>query len=140
MNKQQLKNLKKLPKVLREEAARRYALGDKRKVGDAFDMENYGNEVCGTPACVLGTYAYRKDVQSAFCLRRDRVYGDIGVFVKGASECVSYDSEVVQKHFGIDYDEADVLFGSEGCDSAQNEEDAARFIEQFIADKEAYTW
>lgn len=138
MNKQQLKNLKKLPKVLREEAARRDALGDKRKAGDAFDMESYGNVVCGTPACVLGTYAYRKDVQSEFCLRRDRVYGGIGVFVKGTSEEASYDSDIVQEHFGLDYKETEELFGADGCDSAQSEEEAARFIEQFIADKEAY--
>lgn len=135
MNKQQLKNLKKLPKVLREEAARRDALGDKRKVGDSFNMHGFGNYSCNTPACVLGTYAYRKDVQDTF--RPLRCYYGIDIKLKGCSEVVYHDGLEVQAHFGLDATQAEELFGTKGCGGADNEEDAARFIEGFIEREEA---
>lgn len=102
----------------------------------AFDMEKYmWSEVdflppgvtCGTPACVLGHYAHRKDLQDRFGLDK---YGSVIRLDTGAT--IWYDSQVVLNHFGIDTEQAHALFGATGCDDAKTADEAADYIRRFI--------
>jgi hypothetical protein len=135
MNKTQLRNLKKLPRVLRDESARRQKLGDRRMLGDVFRMREFGSLECGTPACVLGTYASREDVQKAFRLRKSRGSGVLNICNSRNNRCIGFGDPEVLEHFGIEEDEAEELFGAYGCDDAKSEESAASYIERFIADR-----
>lgn len=85
---------------------------------DSFTMEAYGS--CGTPACCLGTYASRQDLQSDFGV----FYDSIGkgfvtskkIVDKGA--CLAPDSYRVVRHFDITPQESWELFSPKGCNNA----------------------
>ena len=110
-----------------------------------FTMLRYGWS-CGTPACVLGTYASRKDVQRTFelailgqensrpfdaCIRSVNAKPHYDDFLPQ----VIYSSQIVLDHFGIGVDEAYELFGSDGCGEAATPAAAARYIRKFVARK-----
>lgn len=102
---------------------------------EQFDMTRYcwyGWEStgfkCGTPACVLGHYASRSDVQRTFKLT---AYGTLIHRKTGA--CVDFDSEYVLEHFGIDEYQAGKLFDGNGCNNAETPAEAIAFIRKFIA-------
>lgn len=84
--------------------------------------------MCGTPGCVLGGYAARRDVQDVFCLVRDQ-YG----LHNAAGETVGYDAPEVRQHFGITKAECAVLFSSDGCGGARTAPVAAAFIRGWLA-------
>lgn len=113
-----------------------------------FTMKRYFNQ-CGTPACALGHYVARTDLQSDFYHGRDgtirhRVYG-----------IVWYDDPDIQAHFGINREECMELFASPGdetdeedadgnllvhdggCGRARTAIEAAEYIEAFVARKRA---
>lgn len=111
MNKERLLNV---VKALRESP-----------VPEKFTMHRFvymttANE-CGSPACALGHYAFRQDLQSAFT--RDTFGPQSGVGC--ASECVL-------EHFHITEQQACQLFDSCGCDSAKTPNEAADYIEKFV--------
>lgn len=95
-----------------------------------FTMERFGH-VCGTPACALGNYAARRDLQDDFSLskfgslRERRHRHDIGI-----------NDEPVLKHFGITNDQSDQLFGQNGCGNAMTAIQAAKYIERFVAESD----
>ncbi len=101
---------------------------------DMFTMGRYGNP-CGSPACAIGTYASRRDLQRAFVLKVD---GEFGFDVFDAADLyISHeDGENICTHFGITSADADALFGGEGCGGAQTEHEAAAFIRAFVKRKE----
>lgn len=99
--------------------------------GDTWDFDTSHNW-CGTPACALGHYAARTDLQRLMrILNGKAVYRES---IYGSSIC--YADECVLKHFGIYWSEAGCLFGSEGCGNAKTTKQAARYIERFVARKE----
>jgi len=93
-----------------------------------FTMEQIGT-FCRTPACALGHYAARHDLQHTFSLSFFTgallIYGE-----RGGVAC-----EGVLKHFGITTVEALDLFDQSGCDDAQTLEEAIEYIEQFARRK-----
>lgn len=93
-----------------------------------FDMGKFGNP-CGTPACALGHYAVRTDMQSTF--RLSFWTGDLKV----RGQEVDFDGPQICHHFGITEGEAALLFGPSGCNDAQFPEDAAAYIEAFVTVK-----
>ena len=91
-----------------------------------FTMNRYGHN-CGTPACALGHYAARGDLQDEFYLSSSGCFvahGGGGVYMR------------TLEHFGITTDQEDELFGSEGCGCAETPEEAAKYIEQFVVENE----
>ena len=91
-------------------------------------MTKWGH-ACGTPACVLGHYAARRDLQDDLQLYRGHLYpafgqtrGDLGDTIRG--------------HFGIVSEELTILFGSRGCGSAYNNRTRAiAYLKEFIEKK-----
>lgn len=151
MNAIQQKRLLNVAKALRDAAAQ-------PKLKALFTMSQYGYsthgngelysgetgklvkieeaKTCGTPACALGHYAARRDLQREFVLDET---GDV-VDKDGNS----FSSEQLERHFGISAgnddpnevsDEAEDIFGGYGCDRAKTPIQAARYIEKFVAAK-----
>lgn len=93
----------------------------------SFNMESYANE-CGTPACAIGHYASRRDLQRYFSL------SELGSLLCG-DEAVGFDDYEVTSHFGISIDEAYELFDAAGCGAATTPIAAARYIEKFVKER-----
>ena len=129
MKPRQLKRLHNLVQVLRDAAknSRLRRLFTVHKFGyGKYEQRLYPKEVnlCGTPACALGHYAARRDVQHTFVLDRD---GDVMI----GQACVDFDNHI-PVHFGITGVQAKELFDSDGCDRARTPTQAANYIERFI--------
>jgi hypothetical protein len=104
-----------------------------RYVYDWSYMERCGGEnLCGTPGCVLGHYASRRDLQD-FLLIDSRYFLR---YAKYEYRSVIFDDRPVCNHFDITEDEADLLFGPRGCNNARTSIEAADFIEEFVRRKE----
>jgi len=107
----------------------------------AFTMREFGKN-CGTPACALGHYACRPDLQRTFELVNSSVR------MVGSQMPVRLSEGPVTKHFGFErhnpvpfsgestYPETYELFSSVGCGNAQTAGEAADFIEMYVAMKE----
>lgn len=127
MNKERLLNVAK-------------ALRESKNPAD-FTMTTYAQ--CGTPACALGHYAARPDLQDTFKLIGDRE----GLYLKnvthpscGSSNC--YCGSAVCAHFDITPEQATELFASGadeitpvGCGNPANAIEAAEYIERFVAER-----
>ena len=96
-----------------------------------FTMLRYGNP-CGTPACALGHYASRRDLQKTFRLEIKR-RSDVVLDEDG--HALWYDHSSIQDHFGIDQAEAEYLFSGGGCGGAETTDQAATYIERFLEDR-----
>lgn len=112
-----------------------------------FTMGEYGRAptkraTCGSPACAIGHYAYRQDLQNAFQLARcasdtdgEKTLGILRADLDPATydgPYLSYHHDAVLEHFGITSVEAEDLFGQSGCDGAQTTKQAAAYIRQFV--------
>lgn len=96
---------------------------------EKFTMYTYGYG-CRTPACALGHYAARADLQLAFELNG---YGSL----VSDGRFVHCDAPAVLDHFGIRQDQADELFSARGgCGGAKTAVEAAEYVEKFVADHE----
>lgn len=120
------------------------ALRDAAKAKMKLDMEVYvfsGAEedggLCGTPACALGHYAARTDMQRLLMIRTRESKWDnrmsSNMVFRGSGDLAAYEDAEVLNHFGIDYDHADEIFGPEGCGNAKTPLAAAKYIERFVA-------
>lgn len=90
-----------------------------------FDMGKWGH-FCGTPACALGHYAAREDLQSDFSLS----------FWQGNLEFPGNDhNAAICEHFGINANEGMELFSFWGCGDAATTLGAALYIEAFAERK-----
>lgn len=102
------------------------------KVPEAFDMRFFthihGYER-GTPACALGHYASRRDLQRALKINGHGFVMFGGIY----AGCFAL---FAVGHFGITQKEAVLLFSSTGCGGAKTAKAAARYIERFVARKE----
>lgn len=93
-----------------------------------FIMRRFGYD-CGTPACALGHYAFRKDLQKIFKLNRS---GYVARTVNG-KDINGIEDPAVLKHFGITPEQTQLLFnGSSGCGCAETADSAAVYIERFV--------
>lgn len=112
---------------------------------EAFTMRKV--HYCGTPACALGHYAARRDLQQMFQLptrealdfNRDRgplqVYLGSCSIIVGAWGATSPSGALfvhAQHHFGITAAQAEDLFSSRGCGNARTPIEAAKYIERFV--------
>jgi hypothetical protein len=98
---------------------------------DKFTMLHV--HTCGTPACALGHYAARRDLQEMFQLSPTTEVGVLTIGVWGATRSTHGWLTFVAHHFGITDDQAYLLFGGFGCNAAQTPNAAARYIENFVA-------
>ena len=114
MNKERLLNV---AKALRESPS-----------PEDFDMGTYITD-CGTPGCALGHYAAREDLQSLLSLCGNR---DIK-FREGGSAW--YADSRISEHFELGTPQLEELFDCTGCGRARTTEQAATYIEQFVANE-----
>lgn len=130
MNKVQRKRMNNLVQVLRDAAkdkrlCRLFTMGRFGYSEDDCDNSPEDVNICGTPACALGHYAVRRDVQRTFALTND------GNEVMVGKAPVNYDYHMTE-HFGITEGQVDELFGGYGCENAKTPTQAANYIEKFI--------
>lgn len=93
---------------------------------DKFTMSQLTN-ACGTPACALGHYAARRDLQDYYYIDAD------GEFQCPADDTTGPEEDSDALHFGITADQSQELFGSHGCGNAKTAIEAAEYIEAFVA-------
>lgn len=97
-----------------------------------LDMSRWADD-CGTPACVLGHYAARIDLQSEF---RIVVSDEQGAYiVDSRGKHIWHSCPSVREHFDISRVQAYHLFDLEGCDDADTPAEAAAYIRRFIDTK-----
>ena len=106
------------------------------KYPNKFDMTAFAHP-CGTPACALGNYAARRDLQRTFTLLRSCDSGTYWLGVKDAGEpgglrIAGFDDDAVEEHFGVNFKEARELFNAGGCNKARTGNEAAEYIERFV--------
>ena len=93
---------------------------------DDFTMSRFLNSWCGTPACAIGHYTLRRDLQHEFTVVRGRV--NLG------GDTMDDWNPLVQP-FDVTSEESTELFGVTGCGNAKTIEQAATYIEGFIERK-----
>lgn len=110
-----------------------------RKSGARYNQTLFHHQ-CGTPACALGYYAHVSEGRFGFAkqgrgkraLYQFIYYGDSNVY--GGYGSVR--SGAV-KEFDLKAYEVDELFSDRGCGGARNRKEAAAYVRDFIARKEA---
>jgi hypothetical protein len=147
LNAKQAKNLLNVARALRESAnpklftMERYVWGDTNKWLMREQIEDKNNlEFCGTPACALGHYAARRDLQKLLHIEVvKRVDVDRAPHARVVSNTygseVCFEDDELTEHFGIDTEDAEDLFGPSGCGGARTPKAAAKYIERFVAEK-----
>jgi hypothetical protein len=104
---------------------------------EKFEMGNV-THACGTPACAIGHYIARQDLQQEFKpLPVDSIYmGSLGTAKIVIGEDVfDWENVRVREHFDITAREFEELFGPSGCGMAKTPIEAAEYIERFVADR-----
>lgn len=90
---------------------------------------------CGTPACAIGHYAARRDLQEEIQLPSSRSdNGSLIIGVWGAAKLTGGWTRFVSDHFDIEPEQVDELFGFSGCGKARTAIQAAKYIERLVAD------
>lgn len=155
LTKVQEKRLLNVARALRDAAKARkkfdmekYVFGDENALESKFDQGrfkycNTEENFCGTPACALGHYAARTDLQRLLkiVVVKDNWYGvsyaAMGMYgVKNSNWCQQNE---VEHHFGISTDEFIELFDYNGCGGAKTPLQAAKYIEKFVKRKQKKT-
>lgn len=101
---------------------------------ETFNMSVFAGQptACGTPACLLGNYALRTDLQSEFRAKTDDYMGHIVSTATG--QRAHLDGLAVCEHFDITSEQADALFDADGCNDAGTDRDKAiAYVEHFMA-------
>ncbi len=152
MNKVQVKRLLNVAVALRDAAKARkkfsmkkYVFGDHCEVKTVFKDGRYisynrEENFCGTPACALGHYAARTDLQRLLkiSILKDYQGGKYATMDSFGSKSGSgWGMESVMDHFGIDSREFEELFDPDGCGNAKTPLQAAKYIEKFVKDKQS---
>jgi hypothetical protein len=146
MNKIQAKRLLNVAKALRESKhPERFAM-------DQFVHTDWNynatptddNNWCGSPACALGHYAARTDLQRVIKIAKANRHAATDpklIFLNGKefwwtpAEYGSKNISPINVHFGLSPYEMDLLFDSDGCGQAKSTRAAALYIERFVARK-----
>lgn len=86
---------------------------------------------CGTPACILGHYAAREDLQKLLRIkeRPDNLFQL--VYVR-SGEVAEFQDAAISRHFGISEEQAIRLFSSVGCNEAKTPAQAIEYIEELM--------
>lgn len=96
---------------------------------------------CHTPACALGHFAARRDLQAIMRIDTDTFHRPV---IRYTSRVNSYilmlGDGILSSYFGIDNREAHDLFAAWGCGRAKTCEAAAQFIEDFVARRRTTVW
>lgn len=95
--------------------------------GFGFNHERQNVPDCGTPACAMGHYAARTDLQRGFKLDSD---GDVATTGHLKGYRVDF---AMRMHFGIDVNQHEKLFGHDGCNRAKRPKAAASYIRKFAS-------
>lgn len=88
---------------------------------------------CGSPACAMGHYAARTDLQDLLYIRDDGFHRFRMAF-SATQQSAYHNSRKVLAHFDLDDEQIEELFGSFGCGFAKTPTEAAEYIEKFVAD------
>ncbi len=148
MNRRQAQRLLRVARALRESPA---PLAFTMKCfirGDSLDPSPVQVEEkhwCGTPACAIGHYASRSDLQRLMKVIHEPRWDvnengqDIEVqtpeivfsALYGVDE-LNFGDDKFLDHFGINYNQACQLFGESGCGRAKKPVTAAVYIERFV--------
>ena len=95
-----------------------------------FTMSYWG-QGCGSPACAMGHYAFREDLQDVYILNESGDIREVDIF----SDFPEGPFESFAKHFDLSQEESMTLFGSNGCNKAETIKEAIAYIEDFITEK-----
>jgi hypothetical protein len=113
-----------------------------------FTMKVYSR--CGTPACVLGNYAARSDLQSLLTINLGPYAPLMLAKPDGLHENTAYWSDEVCEHFGINAADAEELFAAPsdddedcdpddyepgGCGDAKTPEEAVHFLTMWMVER-----
>lgn len=96
-----------------------------------FNMRVFAHP-CGTPACLLGNYAERHDLQGAFWIGKHKGGGQAWLFPFDSDWAIGVESSAVLEHFGITASDAVELFGEEGCDGATTRDEAIEYVRGWL--------
>lgn len=118
MNKERLLNV---VKALRES-----------KDPGCFTMCTYHK--CGTPGCAIGHYAARRDLQELMQIDIKSHTGGLLFGVWGATDRGFNYQRTLADHFGISVSQEEELFSVDGCGEARTPDEAAEYIERFVAE------
>jgi hypothetical protein len=151
MNKVQSKRLLNVARALREAHAAKKAFDMERLVFGHRNQVEFDEEqgktvqtddanFCGTPACALGHYAARTDLQRILKISIFKEKGapaaDVVYFGTKRKSVDYYDESIWADHFGLDDSyEMEELFGFAGCNEAKTALQAAKYIERFVQKK-----
>jgi hypothetical protein len=108
---------------------------------EQFNMGMFTHD-CGSPACLLGNYGNRTDLQRTFVLTKMRGSDSnnrlfLRLRNKPGAYVLEYGSEICE-HFGITMVEADDLFSTMGCNNAQADKtQAIKYVRAFVKRKKA---
>lgn len=105
-----------------------------------FNMGRVTNP-CGTPGCAIGHYVARHDLQSEFLpIPPDDIHmtdtGGTGHVRLRDGSAIYFTSKRLLRHFDVENDEYEELFGGDGCGDAKTPIEAAEYIERFVAEHE----
>jgi len=133
MNRQTQRYVNRMNNVVRAlEEAPKVSEGDRYLLGSGFNMDIYGyktDNICGSPGCAAGHYAFRRDLQKTFILNKEG-----NVEVRNDAEIDNWPA--ITEHFGITDQETYRLFDTDGCDNAGTDRYAAiEYIKNFIFSK-----
>lgn len=95
---------------------------------ERFTMGTYTHP-CGTPACALGHYGARRDLQSAFRIDANGTLRALRAGEPFGFQCLP----AAATHFDLSKEHVDELFETTGCDGAETAVQAAGYIENFVA-------
>jgi len=150
MNKRQAQRLLRAAKAVEESEVPKAFTMECFIRGDACDVaveKAIEKGWCGTPACVLGHFASRPDLQRLLTIK----YDDCPSSVDYDAPSVDYDDpslrfnlyyrddtefdffgDVNNDYFGVNHLQFEALFGTHGCNNAKTPKEAAKFIRNFV--------
>lgn len=102
------------------------------------EESNPPQEWCGTPACVLGNFGAREDLQRLLCIR-DESLAFVERVERDLLNIVSYCDERIASYFDLTTNECYEMFGLDGCNEAKALDAALAYVEDFIANNEGTT-
>ncbi len=148
MNRRQAQRLLRVARALRESPAPLAFTMECFLRGDGLDPneeKTQENHWCGTPACAIGHYASRSDLQRLLKVVHDLQWDidnegrDIEIRVPGivfsalyGVDDLNFGDDRFLEHFGISYKQACQLFCESGCGCAKKPATAAAYIERFV--------
>lgn len=110
----------------------------------SYDQCNEEANICGTPACALGHYAARTDLQrilkvSVLKNSRGSKVASMDRFGAEPGSGADFYDEQLMAHFGLTQSEMLELFDADGCGGARTALQAAKYIEKFVKRKQRST-